>query len=123
MNKIVYNNCYGGFSLSEKAVLRYLDLKGIEVYPEKCCGFSMYWLSPPCGNPQSDGYRECFNDREIVRHDPALVQVVEELRGEANGTCANLQIYETESNQYMIEEYDGNETVVVSYDDCWTYIK
>jgi len=32
MTKIVINNCYGGFSLSPKAIKRYLELKGKECY-------------------------------------------------------------------------------------------
>ena len=31
--KIVINDCYGGFSLSHKAVMRYAELKGIKLYP------------------------------------------------------------------------------------------
>ena len=33
--KIVINNCYGGFCLSEKAIKRYLKLKGIKLTEEK----------------------------------------------------------------------------------------
>src|SRR3990167_2487023 len=31
--KVVINNCYGGFGLSHKAVMRYAELKGITLYP------------------------------------------------------------------------------------------
>lgn len=60
---------------------------------------------------------------DISRHDPILVQVVEQLGDKANGMCAKLRIYETDSDKYIIEEYDGNETVVVSYDNSWVMIK
>ena len=33
MKEIVINNCYGGFGLSHKAVMRYAELKGIRLYP------------------------------------------------------------------------------------------
>lgn len=33
MESIVINNCYGGFSLSHKAIMRYAELKGIKLYP------------------------------------------------------------------------------------------
>ena len=122
MNKIVYNSCYGGFSLSDKAMQRYCEIKGIKVYPENWAGLTLYWLSEPSGDKVKDDWRETFNSRDIPRHDPVLVQIVEELGKEASGRCAELRIFETESNQYMIEEYDGNETVVVSYDDSWIYI-
>lgn len=123
MNKIVYNACYGGFNLSDKAVQQYFEHKGIKVYPEKWAGLSLYWLSEPTGDKVEDLRREAFDPQEIPRHDPVLVQIVEDLGKEANGSCAELRIFETESIQYMIEEYDGNETVVISYDDSWIYIK
>jgi hypothetical protein len=31
--KVVINNCYGGFSLSHKAIMRYAELKGLTLYP------------------------------------------------------------------------------------------
>lgn len=33
MQEIVINNCFGGFGLSHKAVMRYAELKGIKLYP------------------------------------------------------------------------------------------
>lgn len=35
MNKIVYNSCFGGFSLSKKATQRYADIKGIRLFQKK----------------------------------------------------------------------------------------
>lgn len=86
MSKIVYNACYGGFNLSEKAVARYAELAGIAV--------------------------DDVDDRDIVRHDPILVRVVEELGDAANGQCAALCIKDIPSGtQYRIDEYDGYESV------------
>ena len=31
--EIIINTCYGGYSLSHKAVMRYAELKGIKLYP------------------------------------------------------------------------------------------
>ena len=93
MTKIVYNNCFGGFSLSEKAIARYKEIKG----------------SVP----------DDFYDRDIDRADPALVQVVEELGSEADGGCASLAIEDVPAGtKYRIDEYDGNESVqtIDSYD-------
>ena len=47
---------------------------------------------------------------DVVRHDPALVQVVEELGDKANGECAKLRIKEVDG-PYRIDEYDGYESV------------
>jgi hypothetical protein len=32
MTKIVYNACHGGFGLSEAAILRYAEIKGIKLW-------------------------------------------------------------------------------------------
>ena len=61
-----------------------------------------------------------FNERDIPRHDPALVEVVEELGKEANGMCADLAIAEIpKGTKYRIDEYDGNESVMTIDDYDW----
>ncbi len=135
VQKIVINNCYGGFGLSNEAVLRYLELSGIPVWnemgPSKLIGFK-YWLVPPGPNRIKDVSSEdwhnmsmqerqaynqkydsqVFNDREIARDDPYLVQTVKELGEKANGSHAELKIVEVPSDvDWVIEEYDGNEWV------------
>lgn len=91
MTKVVYNACYGGFSLSGTAYRLYCSKKAIT--PDE---------------------RELYCDTwhpDIPRHDATLVSVVEELGDVANGPCAALAIDEG-SGQYRIGEYDGNEGVV-----------
>lgn len=137
MSKVVYNACYGGFGLSDKAIKRYAELKGLTLYPESSkYGLTTYWIVPENERPTDNGNfysltteeRIAFNkaykaaqlyDRYIKRTDPALVQVVEELGDEANGQCACLRIAEIPSGTaYRIDEYDGNESVETkdSYD-------
>ena len=56
-------------------------------------------------------YKEqTWDDNGVDRHDPILVQVVEELGDKANGMCAQLAIEEV-SGSYRIDEYDGFESV------------
>ena len=93
MNKVVINNCYGGFGLSEKAVQRYQELSGVVLKS---------WETP-CGI--------AWATKDIPRHDPALVQVVEELGKCANGKFACLGTVEIPGNRYYITEYDGVEEV------------
>lgn len=111
MTKIVYNACYGGFSLSDEAIERYAELKGLNLVREKTeFGFSV-WKDAVTG--------EYFNDRDIERDDLILVQVVEELGDDADGGCAKLVIEElAPGTQYRIDEYDGFESVCTrdSYD-------
>lgn len=131
--KIVYNACYGGFSISEAAIRRYAKIKGITLYPEEAeYGFTTFWTIPP---EEREGkylkgeefYSASFDDRaasnkfwsentiserDIDRDDPVLVQVVEELGEDANGRCAQLRIAELPNGTlYRIDEYDGFESV------------
>jgi hypothetical protein len=141
MAKIVYNACFGGFGLSEAAVLRYCELKGITVFPESDRFYgSAYWLVPReerTGILGRDGWRSAdpeermasnsrhrdltLNVDNIPRQDPALVQVVEELGHQANGMFAMLHIADMPSGtRYRIDEYDGNESVMTPDDYEWT---
>ena len=83
--KVVFNNCYGGFGLSDKALEMISFIKG-------------YYVK------ESD-----FSSAES-RIDPDLVYVVEKLGKEANTSYSNLQIKEI-FEPYRIEEYDGRESV------------
>lgn len=82
--KIVINDCYGGFDISEKALKRYNELAGRNIE---------------------------YSD-DIERHDPSLIKVVEELKEEANTDVSELKIIEIpEGISYQIEDYDGMEWV------------
>jgi hypothetical protein len=93
MTKIVLNVCYGGFSLSEKAV-NWLKDKGMR-------------------------FREYDRDgRDVSRSDPLLIQCVEELGDDVNGSHARLKIKtipDTWDDMYEIEEYDGKESIRRSF--------
>ena len=133
MTKVVYNAKFGGFGLSREACERYWEIKGQQVWieqNEQFKSFDMFtvWLVPPekrltkpepwYSAPVEE--RVAFNKQyseqtwsgdDVARHDPILVQVVEELGDKANGSCARLAIDEV-SGPYKIDEYDGLETVV-----------
>lgn len=102
MTKIVYNSCYGGYSLSDEAAQLYCKLKGI---PE----------------PEGDDKYKYYNfGYSIERDDPVLVQVVEQLGNRANGRCAKLRIeYLPEGTLYRIQEYDGMEWIETQEDIEW----
>lgn len=141
MTKIVYNGCHGGFSLSEKAVLRYGELKGLRVYIEHDKRWSLptFWTVPEEQRPQmpegdawyaltteeriacNNAYKAAvISDRDIPRDDQHLVQVVEELGEEANGRHAALCITEVPTGtKYRIDEYDGSERVMTIDDYEW----
>ena len=126
--KVVINACYGGFGLSEKAILRYAELKGLTVYPEGTGLFTTYWLVPEGEREDQTNYftwsleekqasnkrlaKQVWYESEIQRDDPALVQVVEELGADANARFAELAVVEIPDGvAWQIEEYDGLEHV------------
>jgi hypothetical protein len=133
MTKIVYNACYGGFSLSDEAIMRYAEIKGITLYvKEEKWGGNAYATVPwdeydrieeEC--KKEGNYHRAnelyFSDRDIERTDPALVQVVEELGDAANGAHAKLRITDlSPGTLYRIDEYDGNESVVTQDGYDWS---
>lgn len=84
--KVVINNCYGGFNVSQK-VFEYLDKVGAPKHIDE-----MY-----------------LDDN---RNEPYLVEAVETLGEEANGSHSKLFVVEWPSFlPYKIEEYDGWESI------------
>lgn len=97
--------CFGGFGLSNKAIHRLAELGN-----EKCQ--ELIKIPPRYGTYYLD----------IARHDPLLVQVVEELKEEANGECANLKIAEVYSDSYKISDYDGKESILTSDNNDYEWV-
>jgi hypothetical protein len=129
VTKVVYNAKFGGFNLSREACERYWEIKGQQVWIEDGDFMNTFtvWLVPPEERlKQPEPWhsvpleeRIAFNKQyseqtwygcDVSRHDPVLVQVVEELGDKANGSYAKLAIAEV-SGPYRIDEYDGYETV------------
>lgn len=131
--KIVINDCFGGFSLSDQAIRLYLEKKGLE-YWEYDEGHSAlmgatFLLCPPDEYEKMrekadntpvgpDRYKEVnavyFSMYDIDRWDPILVEVVEELEEKANGRFASLRVVDIpfeDGDGWYIDEYDGVETV------------
>lgn len=90
--KVVINNCYGRFNLSYEAITLIAD---------------------KIGNPL------WFRDSPlwINRHEPALVEVVEELGEKANTLNSNLVIIEIPGDHvYKIQNWLGIERIVITYE-------
>jgi len=105
--KIVINTCFGGFGLSDKAILRYAELSGIKLYKKENGIFSGYYKE------LDDSY---FSDDDIERNSSSLIQIIEKLKEEANGDHANLRIIEIPDDiDWYIEEYDGLEHVAETH--------
>lgn len=140
--KIVYNACHGGFSVSEAGVLRYAEIKGFRVWVErgKHRWDVTYWLVPPeervkllddaewhaASQEERIAHNQTYAkqtrcERRFERHDPALVQVVEELGKESWGEHAELRIKDVPAgSRYRIDEHDGAESVMTVDDYEWS---
>jgi len=133
--KIVVNKCFGGFALSDKAIRRILQIKekGCYLYTqtmykhregknkyervgldEKSKGFITYTFTEDQGDsfenfPKDGGY---FYEGDLPRTDAALIQAVEELGKEANGSHADLEVIEIPDGiEWELNEYDGIESI------------
>lgn len=139
--KLVINRCFGGFSLSRKAVQRMAELNGRPCYffkhtmsdgYEADDGNGSFWMAfdipNPCEVLQCNEWTSLtmeeraaanllYTKHEITsrpdnRADEILVKVVEELGSDANGSCAELKVVEIPDGiEYEIAEYDGLEHV------------
>lgn len=110
--KIVYNACYGGFSLSRRAVECARQLTGDPNWGGATIKGDRY----PDGKKVDLDYGYV----NVPRHDPILVEVVEKLGDAANGESARLRIADVPFGaRYRIDEYDGNEVVMTPDDYEW----
>ena len=106
MMRIVINKCFGGFSLSRKAMERMAELGSQEALME--IAEHEEWK-----NDGKDKYYE-YNSymRDVARNDPYLIQTVEELGEAAGGQCAELIIVEVDNRApWYLHEYDGRESI------------
>lgn len=114
MVKVVLNACYGGFGLSETAILRYGEIKGLNlakiqtIHGEGEDQFTSEHYSIN-GVDDPDHY---FYHGDLDRTDPVLVQVVEELGEAACDWASSLRIADVPDDaKWYIDDYDGIETI------------
>lgn len=110
--KVVINADWGGFGLSDQAVVRYAELAGLNLIARPDEKFSWtHWYRDVVDD---DHY---WSDRDIERNDPCLVQVIEELGDAANGDHACLKIVDIPDDvEWHVEEYDGSEWVAEDHE-------
>jgi hypothetical protein len=102
MKKIVINNCYGGFGLSQEALmeLQKLDDKLVITDDTAMLHRETLWLA--------EDLLGCSPFRANLN----LVEVVEKLGDEASDYDSGLKIVEIPDDvEYTIEDYDGAEWV------------
>ena len=134
--KVAYNNCFGGFGLSNLALTEFAKKKGINLTWYEQIGYkhrgnelykkvkgipsgssmNTYPLTEDAGDeinqlPNDAFYYPSFYDNES-RCDKDLIDIIEVMGDEANGMCADLCIAEIpDGASFEITEYDGNESV------------
>lgn len=134
MREVVINDCYGGFGLSHKAMMRYAKLKKIKLYPyiaDREDGrltldffipytgqedaFVIHYLKSPLKNGKW-GKRKSLSSYDIPRDDSILIKVVKELGKDADGDHAELKIVKVPRDvKWSVEEYDGLEHIAESH--------
>lgn len=97
--KIVINKCYGGFSVSLKAVT-WMAALGHALAQKELADEGQF----------VQRYGSGLSD--IARNDPLLVEAVERLGTEANGPHSKLKVVDVEGD-WHVDEYDGQERVVM----------
>jgi len=113
--KVAINECYGGFSVSEK-VIEALKEKGIHV---QCKGYASNFskanvkFSKMSFYLNNDDFSIESNDYNEWRRDTRLIEVIEEIGLEnSNGSLSNLSIKDIPDDvEYTIEDYDGIESI------------
>lgn len=129
--KVVINAEHGGFSLSPKAIELIAKKQNKECYffnrnydngkteytPVEGYPTSVFWCAFSINNPTDDTDEKYYLDvRPESRTDPLLIEVVEQLGDEANGTYAKLKIVEVPDDvKWHIAEYDGLEWVAENH--------
>ena len=111
--KIVINKCFGGFSVSKKAV-EYMAEKG----SEQARAELEYIISSKDNSDCYYGYSEKI-DHEYDRADPILVEAVEVLKGEANGCFSELKVVEIPDIEWEITDFNGIE-VITEKNKMWS---
>jgi len=103
--KVVINTDWGGFGLSDDAIRRYAELKGITLVEET----NEYGITFYVDQINDESY---FEAHDFDRTDPALIQVVEEMGDASFGWAAKLKIVEIPDGvDWYVSDYDGVEHI------------
>ena len=95
--EILYNSCYGGWGISDKA---------LELYKLRNDDLENLCIS------------NVFCDELLDRTDPILIQIFNELGDKINTKCSKIKIKKIPKiykNYYSISEYDGKERIDIDF--------
>ena len=128
--KVILNKCYGGFGLSPVATMMYAKKKGVTLYPYNYdgiddlkfikdindCDSVDFFFTKNYGDKvyeyHIDWTTRWCPDKNEMREDLDLIQIVEELGEKADGRFSKLKVVEIpDTLSYVIDYYDGIETL------------
>lgn len=130
--KIAINKCYGGFSLSDKAIEMIMKRKGLGCYRYKQTKFSYHDGSDEyirVDDNESNSFihysttdlgkkiekipdENYWYDGNLERTDEDMISVIEELGDEASGRYGHVAIVEVPDDvDWEIDDYDGWESI------------
>jgi hypothetical protein len=118
--KVVYNARYGGFSISQECA---------QLMAERGNEEARKMLGEFLDRDAPEGWEShWYGNWEGARHDPLLVEAVESLGRRAgeiyiNGGESQHGIRVLRGTKYIINEYDGLESVVEPDDIAWIEVK
>lgn len=98
--EILYNSCYGGFSISWEAAVEYglgeLERLGVDINDPLCKKHNTVYVS----------------ESKLTRHDKKLIEVFKKIGSKRfSGKYATVSLTEISSNMYRIRVFDGLESV------------
>lgn len=104
--KVVYNSCYGGFSVHEELV-KWMREQGDEEAQKATISGEYY--SDGSGPKSNSNVRDISRDNELLAE---AIQGNTEYDGPVNGRNASLRVAEVPDGvEWTIDNYDGKETV------------
>lgn len=132
--KIAINKCYGGFSLSDKAIEMIMKRKGLGCYRYKQTKFNcsddvdeytriddnelesssiIHYSTTDLGKKiEKIPYENYWYYRNLERTDEDLISVIEELGDEASGEYGSVKVIEIPDDvDWKIDDYDGWESI------------
>lgn len=113
--KVVINDEYGGFGMSDEAEQAYAERKGIRLYSEPSRyfdGHTNFYLD--------EARTQEFTAHDLCRFDPDLVAVVEELGTDANDGLSRLIVVDVPAgSRFRIADTEGKEEIEIRDELEW----
>ena len=103
--KIVINSDFGGFGLSDEGLREYGRRKGLNLVEKAGTNFTFFYEN----EIKEENF---FSEHDLLREDPVLVAIVEEMGEKSWNRFSALKVVEIPDGvDWYIEDYDGMEHI------------